>query len=285
MYPAKGDEVRVELGRLGVWINRSKISPTLARSVERLGYGAIWIGASPDGDLRLAEQLLEVTDHVAVATGIVNVWKDPARTVAASHRRITARFPRRFLLGIGVGHPERTAEYRKPYTALVEYLDVLDGEGVPIDERVLAGLGPKVLRLGADRTAGVHPYLTTPEHTRHARELLGPKAVIAPEQKVVLDSDAATARALARPVVERYLPLRNYAANLRRLQWCDDDLADGGSNALIDALVAHGDPPHAGTRVREHLDAGANHVAVQLITASGVDPLPQYERFAAALPA
>jgi probable F420-dependent oxidoreductase len=279
----RGDEVRVELGQFGVWINRSKIRPTLARNLEELGFGAIWIGASPDGDLRLAEELLADTDHLAVATGVVNIWKDRADTVAASHRRITARFPRRFLLGIGVGHAERTAEYRNPYTALVEYLDILDSEGVPIDERVLAALGPKVLRLAADRTAGVHPYLTTPEHTRHARELLGPRVVIAPEQKVVLDPDAAAARTLARPVVEPYLSLRNYVANLRRLQWSDTDLADGGSDALIDALVARGDAADAAARVREHLEAGADHVCVQLITGADVDPLPQFEQLAAAL--
>jgi probable F420-dependent oxidoreductase len=156
------DGVRVELGTLGVWAHASTLTPRLARGLEELGYGAVWVGGSPDGDLRVIEDLLSATQRLAVATGIVNIWKDPARTLAASHRRVTQAFPRRFLLGIGVGHPEATSDYRNPYTALVEYLDVLDGEGVPIDERVLAALGPKVLRLAADRTAGAHPYLVPP---------------------------------------------------------------------------------------------------------------------------
>lgn len=275
--------MRVELGELGVWIHQSKVSPTLARQLEQLGYGAIWVGGSPDGDLAVVEDLLAATENIAVATGIVNIWTAPARTVAASHQRITAAFPRRLLLGVGVGHPERVSDYRRPYTALVEYLDVLDGEGVPMDERILAALGPKVLRLAADRSAGAHPYLTTPEHTRQARALLGPKVVIAPEHKVVVDPEPEQARHLARPVVEPYLDLRNYVANLRRLHWGEDDLADGGSDALIDALVAHGDASHAAEQLRQHLDAGADHVALQLITTPDTDVRAQYEQLATAL--
>lgn len=278
--------MRVQLGSLGVWAHESALTPALAQELERLGYGAVWIGGSPDGSLTLVDELLAATERLAVATGIVNIWKDSARTVAASHRRITAQFPRRFLLGIGVGHPEATAEYRNPYTALVEYLDALDGEGVRIDERVLAALGPKVLRLAADRTAGAHPYLVPPEHTRQARQIMGPSAVLAPEHKVVLDTDPARARSLGRPrVAKPYLELRNYVTNLRRLGWHDDDLADGGSDALIDALVARGDATTAAARLREHLDAGADHVAVQLLTQPGADPLPQYAQLAAALQA
>lgn len=283
MNAAEGDDVRVELGTVGVWIHQSKLNPPVARELERLGFGTVWIGASPGADLALAEDLLRATDRITVATGIVNVWTAPARTVAAAHRRITQSFPRRFLLGVGVGHPERQQEYRRPYTALVEYLDVLDGEGVPIDERILAALGPKLLRLAADRSVGAHPYLTTAEHTGQARELLGPNAVLAPEQKVVLDTDADQARAVGRPVVQRYLELRNYVANLRRLHWTDADLADGGSDALIDALVAHGDAAAVAARLRAHLNAGANHVALQLITAPDADPVPQYAQLAAAL--
>jgi len=278
--------VRVDIGTLGIWAHGSALDAGVAREVERLGYGAIWIGGSPDGDLALVDELLGATEQLAVATGIVNVWKDSARTVAASHRRITEQFPRRFLLGIGVGHPEATREYRTPYTALVEYLDVLDGEGVPIDERVLAALGPKVLRLSADRAAGAHPYLVPPEHTRQARHLLGPDAVLAPEHKVVLDPDPVAARALGRPRVEKpYLGLRNYVTNLRRLGFSDEDLAGGGSDALIDALVAHGDDATAAAQVREHVAAGADHVAVQLLRPEGTDPLPLYARFAEAFAA
>jgi probable F420-dependent oxidoreductase len=275
--------VRVELGELGVWVHQSKASPALADQLEQLGFGAIWVGGSPDGDLAVVEELLAATERIAVATGIVNIWTAPARTVAASHQRITAAFPRRLLLGLGVGHPEQVSDYRRPYTALVEYLDVLDGEGVPIDERILAALGPKVLRLAADRSAGAHPYLTTPEHTRQARALLGPKAVIAPEHKVVLDSDPDRARALARPVVEPYLDLQNYVANLRRLHWSEDDLAAGGSDALLDALVAHGTAARVAAQLRQHLAAGADHVALQLITAPGTDVREHYEQLATAL--
>lgn len=278
--------MRVELGTIGVWAHTSKLTPQLARELEGLGYGAIWLGGSPDGDLRAVEELLGATERLAVATGIVNIWKDPARTVAASHHRVTKAFPRRFLLGVGVGHPEATAAYRNPYTALVEYLDVLDGEGVPIDERVLAALGPKVLRMAADRSVGAHPYLVPPEHTRQARQVLGPKALLAPEQKIVLEFDAAAARAIGRPPVAKpYLGLRNYVSNLRRLGWSDEDLADGGSDALIDALVAHGDAVTVAARVREHITAGANHVAIQLLTAPDADPLSQYARFAEAFAA
>jgi probable F420-dependent oxidoreductase len=221
---------------------------------------------------------------LVVATGIVNIWSDDAVTVAASHRRLTAAFPGRFLLGVGVGHPEATSDYQHPYRNLVEYLDVLDGEGVAQDERALAALGPKMLTLARDRSAGAHPYLTTPEHTHQARELLGPDTLLAPEQKVVIETDPDRARSLGRRVVaEPYLELTNYLANLRRPGWSDRDFADGGSDALIDALVGHGDAPAAAVRVQQHLDAGADHVAIQLITARGADPLDGYRQLALAL--
>jgi probable F420-dependent oxidoreductase len=188
------------LGAFGVWARGAAASPELAAELEALGYGALWIGGSPRADLARSEQLLGATDELVVATGIVNIWASPADEVARSYHRIAARYPARFLLGIGVGHPEATGDrYRRPYEALVEYLDALDGAGVPKDDLALAALGPKVLRLAAERTAGAHPYLTTPEHTRSARELLGAGPLIAPEQHVVLDVDPERARALARP--------------------------------------------------------------------------------------
>ena len=248
--------------------------------MEKLGYGAIWIGGSPSGDLKIVDQLLGATDHIAVATGIVNMWQDDAATVAASYHRIEQRFPGRFLLGVGIGHPEATQEYIKPYDKMVAYLDELDAAGVPVAGRALAALGPKVLRLAADRTAGAHPYLTTPAHTREARELMGAGPLLAPEQKVVLDTDTARARALGREkVASPYLKLSNYVSNLRRLGWSDEDLANGGSDALVDALVAHGDAETAAAGLTAHLDAGADHVCVQVLG----DALSGYRQLAEVL--
>lgn len=273
----------IDIGRYGIWLRADQLSVELAADVERLGYTAVWIGGSPPGDLQLAEQLLDGTEHVVVATGIVNMWKDDAPTVGRSYQRIAERYPDRFLLGVGIGHPEATQEYRRPYDTIVSYLDQLDEAGVPVDRRVLAALGPKVLRLARDRTAGAHPYLTTPEHTREAREILGRTALLAPEQKVVLETDAGRARAIGRPKVQTpYLGLRNYVNNLKRLGWTDEDVADGGSDRLIDALAVHGDAETVARGVRAHLDAGADHVTIQALTADG-DPLPAYRELATAL--
>src|SRR5205823_3022013 len=154
------------LGKYGIWQHGGILSAEFAREVEELGYGAIWIGGSPDGKLDIVDTILDATEHIVVATGIVNIWKDDAATVGASYHRIVARHPGRFLLGVGIGHREATTDYQKPYDKIVEYLDQLDVAGVPAEDRVLAALGPKVLKLSAERTAGAHPYLTTPEHTR-----------------------------------------------------------------------------------------------------------------------
>jgi probable F420-dependent oxidoreductase len=272
------------VGRIGVWIRWPQVTPALALELERLGYGAIWLGSSPGGDLQIAEDLLAATERITVATGIVNVWADPAGPIADAHLRITSRFPGRFLLGIGIGHPEATAEYRSPYEALVEYLDGLDERGVPAEERVLAALGPKVLRLAAERTAGAHPYLVTPDHTREARAVLGPERLLAPEQKVLVDPDPVRARAVGRPrVAHPYLGMRNYLASLRRLGFDDVDFADDGSDRLVDALVAHGDAAAVAHRVEQHFTAGADHVALQLITPPGEEPLVGYRALAGAL--
>lgn len=276
--------MRPNLGPIGIWAHSSKLSPQLAQELEALGYSAIWIGGSPPGDLSIVDELLGATETISVATGIVNIWSDDARTVAASHHRITTAFPNRFILGIGVGHPEATSDYTRPYSSLVEYLDVLDAEGVPDDERVIAALGPKVMKLARDRSDGAHPYLTSPEHTREAREQLGPAKLLAPEQKIVVETDAGKARELGRSVVAKpYLGLRNYLNNLRRLGWDDADFENRGSDRLIDALVGHGDADTAAQRVREHLDAGADHVPIQLITARDENPLDGYRALARAL--
>jgi probable F420-dependent oxidoreductase len=191
-----------KLGKIGVWRSAAQLSPEVAATLERLGYGAIWIGGSPSGDLRLAEQLLDATTTLTVATGIVNIWKDKAEPVAASYHRIEARHPGRFLLGIGVGHPEAIgARYAKPYEALVGYLDELDAAQVPIGRRVLAALGPKMLKLSAERAAGAHPYLTTPEHIRKARAILGSGVFLAPRLRPagdIADPEHATKTALRR---------------------------------------------------------------------------------------
>jgi probable F420-dependent oxidoreductase len=266
---------RPQLGRIGVWISGPP-SPDLARKLEDLGYGAIWVGSSPGGDLEGVERTLAATGHIAVATGIVNIWKDDPGTIAAAYHRLADAYPGRFLLGVGVGHPEATSRYTKPYDALVNYLDGLDAGGVPQSQRVLAALGPKVLRLAADRTAGAHPYLVTPEHTRQARELLGPGVLLAPEQHVVLDSDQARGRELARGSLKYYLELRNYTANWKRLGFSEDDVAGGGSDRLVDGLVAIGSAQEIAARVTEHLDAGADHVCVQLIAPQGADLVPGF---------
>src|SRR6516225_4333651 len=262
----------IELGRIGIWRHPSGLTPEVVSEVEALGYGALWLGGSPGGDLKVVEDLLDATARIAVATGIVNVWKDDAATIGSDYHRIAARHPGRFLLGLGIGHPEATGEYQQPYAKLVSYLDELDELKVPAEGRALAALGPRVLRLAAERTAGAHPYLVTPEHTRQARQILGEGPLLAPEQKVILETDPERARAIARPRVQNpYLGMTNYLSNLRRLGWTDADFANGGSDALIDALAVHGDAAVIARGVTAHLEAGADHVAVQVLNR---DPLP-----------
>jgi probable F420-dependent oxidoreductase len=218
--------------------------------------------------LAWVEPILEATTTLQVATGIVNIWSDAAQSVAESFHRIDRAYPGRFLLGIGVGHPEAVTEYRKPYDALVEYLDQLDEHGVPANRRVVAALGPQVLKLSARRSAGAHPYLTTPEHTAQARELMGPSAFLAPEHKAVLTTDAEQARAIARKMLPVYFNLANYRNNWKRLGFSEEETTFPGSDRLIDALVAYGTPEAIAARLKEHLDAGADHVPVQILTKS-----------------
>jgi probable F420-dependent oxidoreductase len=264
------------LGRFGIWRSASQLTPELAAGIERLGFGVLWLGSSPAGDLIQAEELLEATTTLILATSIVNMWQDQPEHVARSFARVQRRHTGRFLLGVGAGHREATQQYARPYETLARYVDVLQAGGVPRDGLVLAALGPKVLGLARDRAAGAIPYLVPPEHTRQARAVLGPGPLLAPEHKVVLDTDPDRARALGRTRVHPHLGLVNYTSNLRRLGWTDDDLSGSGSDALIDALVAHGTPAEIAAQLTRHLDAGADHVCLHLITEEGTDPLPGY---------
>ncbi|WP_442932941.1 LLM class F420-dependent oxidoreductase [Mycobacterium kyogaense] len=261
-----GQRVTPQLGRFGSF--GRGVTPAQAAEIEALGYGAVWVGGSPPAELDWVEPLLEATTTLAVATGIVNIWTAGPGPVAESFHRIQAAHPDRFVLGIGVGHPEAHQEYRTPIEALTDYLDKLDEYGVPRGRRVVAALGPKVLQLSADRSAGAHPYLTTPEHTARARELIGPEALLAPEHKVVLTTDAERARAIGREALEIYLDLTNYLNNWKRLGFSDHDVAKPGSDRLVDAVVAYGTPDQIAARLTEHLDAGADHVPVQVLTSS-----------------
>ena len=257
--------LKPDLGRFGVWLAFRSIKPELAAQIEQLGYGAAWIGGSPDAELDWVDPALAQTNSLQLATGIVNIWSAPAPAVAQSYKRIESAHPGRFLLGIGVGHREHTEEYIKPYDALVGYLDELDSDMVPTSRRVLAALGPKVLKLAAERSAGAHPYLTTPQHTAKAREEMGNSVFLAPEHKVVLTNDADEARRIGRETVDHYLGLSNYVNNWRRLGFSEDDVRRPGSDRLIDALVAYGTPEAIVQRLNEHLEAGADHVAIQVL--------------------
>ena len=277
----------VQLGQIGAWFNPRYDDDTRTEFViqaEKLGYPTAWLGVgrSAISDLSLVERVLDETATITVATAIVNMWTNDPADIAESYQRIAARHGDRFLLGIGIGHPESITTYRQPHATMVDYLDQLDAGGVPRDRRILAALGPRALRLAADRTIGTHPYLVVPDHTREARQLLGPDVVIAPEHKVVVETDADIARSIGRPfVADPYLKLQNYTNNLRRYGYTDDDINHGGSDRLIDALVLHGTIDAIATGLRAHLDAGADHVAIQVLTAG--DPMPGYQQLARTL--
>lgn len=276
--------LRDRVGRFGIWRSASEVTPELATGIESSGYGTLWLGTSPKGDLAHVTELLAATSTLVLGTSIVNMWMDAPHDVARAYARVAGRFPGRFVLGVGAGHREVTGEYKDPYQTLASYVDTLLGDGVPASDLVVAALGPRVLKLAGERAGGAIPYLVPPEHTRKAREALGPEPLLAPEHKAVLGNDPAQTRELGRARVRTpYLGLVNYTANLRRLGWPDEDMADGGSDALIDSLVAHGPAGQVAARLREHLDAGADHVAIQLLTEDGADPLPGYRELAQAL--
>jgi probable F420-dependent oxidoreductase len=255
-----------------------------AAELDELGYSALWIGDA-GGDLwSSVENLLGATTRAVIATGIANIWLRPPDETASRHARFNADYGHRFLLGVGVSHAHLVEglfgqEYQRPLEKLVQFLDGLDAAEVPVpvDERVVAALGPKALALAAERTAGTHPYLTPPEHTATARAALGDGAIVAPEQGVILETDPERARAIGREFLARYLRAPNYANNFRRLGFAEDDLAGGGTDRLVDALLAWGDDDALAARVQAHRDAGASHVCVQVLTEQPQPPLPRDE--------
>jgi len=252
------------LSPLGSWMGRNLATPELVAHLESHGYGAVWIGGSPSDPAVLAP-LLEAGERIVIATGVVNIWSSTAEEVAAGALGLLERWPDRFLLGIGAGHPERNPDAARPYEAVVRYLDALDAAGVPRDRVALAALGPRMLRLAGERTAGAHPYLTTPAHTALARDELGAGPLLVPEQRAVLRVDAEGARAIGRPsVATPYLTMKNYRNSLLRLGYAEEEL-ETGSDRLVDELVAWGDDAAVAARLREHLAAGADQVAVQLL--------------------
>jgi probable F420-dependent oxidoreductase len=242
------------------------VTPEDAAAIEALGYGAVWVAGSPPAELDWVEPSLAATSTLTLATGIVNIWTARPDAVANSFHRIESAYPGRFLLGIGVGHPEADTQFAKPLTALNDYLDVLDEHSVPQDRRVLAALGPQVLQLSARRSAGAHPVLITPEHTARARELMGPDAFLAPAVPVVPTTDVEQARAVGRKMLELYFGLSNYLNNWKRLGFTDSDITRPGSDRLVDSLLVYGTAETIASRLGEHLDAGADHVPIQLLT-------------------
>ncbi|MFD7715133.1 LLM class F420-dependent oxidoreductase [Streptomyces sp. NPDC059814] len=268
---------REAFGRVGIWsgaLHGSRTDAAGGRAIaeavaelEDLGYGTLWIGGSPSPDDAAA--IVAATRKATVATGILSIWDHPAQDVAARIVEIDAQARGRFVLGLGVSHGPMVPQYAKPYSAMVAYLDALDAATPPVDSghRVLAALGPKMLRLATDRALGAHPYLVTAEHTAEAREALGPDALLAPELSVVLDTDPDRARTTARTMLGMYLQLPNYTDNLLRLGFVESDFEGGGSVRLLDSLFALGDAEQVKARTQQYLDAGADHVALQVLTA------------------
>ncbi|KIF73383.1 F420-dependent oxidoreductase [Streptomyces sp. 150FB] len=273
-------------GSIGIWSSAlhapgdagpAAVAEAVAE-LDELGYGTIWVGGSPS--VAQVRPVIDASSRITVATGIMSIWQHEAAAVAAQLAELEKDAPGRFVLGLGVSHDAMTPQYARPYSAMVDYLDALDAAPVPVpaSRRLLAALGPKMLRLAAERSLGAHPYLVTVEHTAQAREGLGPDALLAPELMVVLDTDLDRARTTARTTLGRYLALPNYTGNLLRLGFTEDDFAGGGSERLLDALFALGDAETAVARVDAYRGAGADHVALQVLTAEdGQNGLPRAE--------
>ncbi len=273
----------------GSWKAESEPGLDVAAELERLGFGAIWSSGGFDPGLSSRfGRLLASTSSIVVASGIVNIWKSSPGQLVPSAVDLEARFPGRFLLGLGASHAPIVENYARPYGHMVEYLDTLDAGGagdpsVSKERRVLAALGPRMLELAAVRARGAHPYFVPVEHSARARKVMGPGPLLAPEVAVVLEGDPAKARAVARGYMNLYLTLPNYTNNLRNFGFDDDDFAHGGSDRLVDAIVAWGDARTVATRVVEHHQAGADHVCVQVVGHHNGFPIQDYRSLAEAL--
>jgi probable F420-dependent oxidoreductase len=281
------------LGRVGIWCrdlryhdDRAAIADAAAE-LEELGYSALFLPDAGGDVLGDVEQVLSATRTAAVVTGILNVWMHDAQAVAEGRERIEERHPGRFTLGLGASHHTLVGDrYRRPLTTMRDYLDRLDAAAppMPVDRRMLAALGPRMLELARERSGGAHPYFVPPEHTRRARELLGPDRLLAPEQAVLLETDAGRARERGRAHVAPYLELPNYVANLERLGFGEADRSGGGSDRLVDAIVAWGDESAIAARVAGQLAAGADHVCIQVVgVEDGALPGASWRRLAPAL--
>ena len=281
----------LDLGRFGVWWSGSWRLPddpelSVAGEMEALGFGALWSSGGYEAGLAgRFGRLLAATEHVVVASGVVSIWAGTPGDVGPAASGLEERHPGRFLLGLGASHSAAVANYIKPYSKMVAYLDALDAldPPVPPQRRVLAALRPRMLDLAARRAAGAHPYFVPPEHTARAREVMGDGPLLAPEVAVVLHRDPVQARALGREYASIYTGLPNYTGNLRAFGFGDDDIGGGGSDRLIDAVVPWGDAQTVAGRIREHLDAGADHVCIQVVAARHDFPLAEYRELAAAL--
>jgi probable F420-dependent oxidoreductase len=283
-----------ELGRIGIWSRELRFGdPSEARDaaveLEELGFGTLWIpgGAGDENLLPAIEDQLAATSDVVLATGILNVFGHDPEDVAREHARLDEAHPGRFLLGIGIGHarflsPEAAARSTRPLAVISEFLDALE-RFAPADTgpaRIVAALGPKMVALAGERTLGVHPYMVPVEHTAFVRETLGPVPIVAPELSVVVGGDTAAARDRARRDLALYLELPNYVSVWQRLGYGDADLADGGSDRLVDALYAYGPIEQIAARIRQHHEAGADHVCLRVVTNApmqGVERIPRPE--------
>jgi probable F420-dependent oxidoreductase len=284
---------RMRLSGVGIWSSQLRYgapaeSAEAAAELEELGYTALWIPDVGGPVFDAVENLLAATARTVIATGILNLWMHTPEDVAASYARLTAAHGDRFLLGIGVSHAPlidagEPGRYRKPLAATAAFLDGIDAtdQPVPVDHRVLAALGPKMLSLAAHRAGGAHPYLVTPDHTHQARAALGDGPLLLPEQTVILTDDADEARKIGTDWLRSYLALPNYANNLLRSGFASDDLAQV-SDRLFDAIIAWGDEDAISRRIADHLSAGADHVCVQvLLSDPRAFPREQWRRIAA----